>query len=575
MPRGLRFRRAGAKWAAMRSTLTCAVSRVAICLALAPSVCVIGQQGPVLISARGIGPQPAIAVGNFTGHGYSDVAYLREDKAVLATTPLMLDSYDSIAGQFSVRDLATRRGGNTRNRDGLVLATGGGIYQWDPVGPMPRLDSRLYSRVVTADIDGDLIDDLVGIDDVGSTVYTKTFAPQGQPTPFASIQFSGEIVRAVATVDWDIDGQRELAVATSQRLWIGNPFTGQSIFSYPIANSRSLLVEFRSRRDELVAWVTRTQGRDTLTVVGPGVFQQTLLTGWNVGSVAVGDVDNNGRHDLAFSLENSSTAYLMVNQTGVPSSTTTFGLGAGQYLRLNLDFRLPTGVSNVGRLWFGDMDGDRVSELVIPSAFDGRLAIASTPALGGPPATLRPEILGLSCSAVMSTDPTRVGDVIGVNMSLPITHLTGAPADANGVQLLLYGAVLRSGGELGSEFRTQPTIEVDAIGAFLPGGPAPNVINFRIAVPDGWNYANIGDFNRGLAGVLRYVRTDSRGDVAQAWPPRYVGMALNNLVYQLPTFPGEPELRMSPGGGAPTTGYVEPPRLPPKVSTAVVPTPVH
>ncbi len=568
----------------MYSSLQAHLRVGATCIALVATACGQAVFGTGVTGARGFQPTQAIAVGNFTGHGYSDVAFLRQDKAVLATTPLMLLSYDSIASNYSVRDLATRRLGNTRNRDGLVLATSSGVFQWDPLGLMPRLDSRVYSRIVTADIDGDLVDDLIGIDDARTTVYTKTFVPQGQPTPLSAILFPSETVFAAATVDWDIDGQRELAIATNQRLWIGNAFTGQSVFSYPMTNASSFLVEFRSRRDELVAWVTQQNGRETLTVVGAGVFEQMTLP-WGapigraptlvVGSVAVGDVDNDGRQDLALSQLNSPSAYLLLNQSGVAGTPSTFGLGSGQCIRVNLGTYHLGNQPNTAQLWFGDMDGDRASEFVIPSVQDGRLVITPAPTLGGPPAKLRPEIVALTCGSEFSTDPTRVGDVIGVNMSLTLSHLVGVPADANGVQLLSYGAVLRNGGELGSEFRTQPVVEIDAITTFAPGSGAPNTFHFRIPVPDGWNGSNIGYYNRAFAGVLRYVRRDTAGDIAQVWPPRYVGLALNNLVYQLPTFPGEPQLRLSSGGGAPTTGYVEPPRLPPKVTTAVVPNPVQ
>ncbi len=573
---------ATAEFQRMRPNLTSSCVSVAVASLLASSSPVLGQT-PSLGVNRTLTVAPAIAVGNFTGHGYGDVAFIRDEKVVLATTPLMLESYDYVAQGLVARELATRRRGNTRNRDGLVIATPGGVYQWDPVGPMPRLDSRVFARLSTADLDGDGSDDLVGIDPAGSRVQVKAFAAQGQPTPIAQFLFSGEVVLGVATIDWNADGVREIAVATDQRLWVGDAYAGNSLFSYPVPNIKAELVEFRSRRQDLLAWVTRStpNGPDTMYVVGQGVFEQTVVPGrGQMGTLAVGDVDANGYQDIAYTQDSMSAfggVSLLYNQTGTPGATTTFSFATNKTQRVRLDPPLaPFGpASNRSRFWLGDLDGDGDSEVVMPNLADGRIAIADAPSGGAPVVPARAEIQGLSVNALFSTDPNRVGDVIGLNCVLALAHPLVPPPAANGVQLLLYGAVLRGGGELGAEFRTQPVVEVSDVEPFPAGAALPASVNFRLSVPDGWDFNTIGYYDRAFAGVLRYVRTDGNGDVAQAFAPRYLGIGINNLVYQLPAFPGNPELRTTPGGGAPTNGYVEPPRLPAKVSTAVVPVPVQ
>ncbi|MEY4830856.1 MAG: hypothetical protein RLZZ562_2652 [Planctomycetota bacterium] len=528
---------------------------------------------PTVAVQRG-GSFGALAVGNFTGNGFGDVGYLIGEQAILATAPRMVESYDFAAVGIVVYDLATRRNGNTRYRDGLALATPGGVMQWDPIGPMPRLDQRVYARLCTADLDADGVDDVFGFNAAGSRVYLKALGPGAATPPVAEFTFAGEFAQSVATIDWNGDGVREIAISTNQRLVIRDAYAGNTLFSYPIASVTSELVELTSGNQSLVAWKSRAaQGRETLTIVGNGTFETQLLPYAYLGAMCAGDVNRDGKQDLAIVFERATNAIVLMNQRGVPGATSLFSPSAGKQARFAFDYSLPVGALNTSRIWVGDLDSDGMVEGVAINIATGKLSIANLSLGGTAAAPLRPEVVGVSAFPVFSSDPAFPNDIIGLNMSLSLTHSSTPPAGANALQLLLYDAVLRYGEEL-SEFRTQPLLQTNRT-ALFSGGVAAATMGFRVSVPAGYDYATIGDYNRAFAGLLRYVEIDANGDVIRAFAPRYVGIGLNNHMFHLPTFPGNPQLRYSPGGGVPTSGYVDPPRLPVKVTTAVVPVAVY
>lgn len=116
---------------------------------------------------------------------------------------------------------------------------------------------------------------------------------------------------------------------------------------------------------------------------------QTLTAQTGVQGIAVGDVNRDGRPDLAVAVRSANLVSVLVNNTA--SGATTFAFDLPQ--------DIPTGVQP-NALVFGDLDRDGIVDLVVAHAGDGTLArfINATPQGSGGVGFLAPTTLSVGGS---------------------------------------------------------------------------------------------------------------------------------------------------------------------------------
>ncbi len=214
--------------------------------------------------------------------------------------------------------------------------------------------------------------------------FTVTFdgdTDLGQMAFDSDAQFAtGLLPAAVAVGDLDNDGRPELVTANS----------GDATFSVFRNNSAAnsvTLGSFAARKDfdagagASEAGVADFDGDGNLDVVivnaGEGtvsVYRNTsslgvigfasrtdLETGSNPSGLAIADVDNNGRFDIVVANRSSSSVSVFPNK-GVPGTIDANTFGA------RVDFIVGTEPAAVA---VGDLDGDRLPEIVAANGFDG------------------------------------------------------------------------------------------------------------------------------------------------------------------------------------------------------------
>ncbi len=505
---------------------------------------------------------PAIAVGNFSGHGYQDVAYMQAQQAVMRVMPTLIDNQDALAVGLEIRDLAAR-GGAPQHRDALLMATSAGVMQWSPLGLMALLDPRAFGRLVCTDIDGDGVVDLLGLDTAqlgNGKVFVRTYG--ALPVPM-EIQFSGETLRDVAPIDWDGDGIEEIAVATDSRLWVGNAVTHSSVFSYPLANTRAHLARLRSPTGQRLVWVARgSSGRDTVHVVGSGVFEQ-LNVPFLVAGIGTGDCNGDGYDDLALSRQDTLGVALMRNLRVQPTAQATFALRASVRVAFDAVQLVPS--VNRARPVIADLDADGAVEICMPLPDSLGLGIVRTPSsfLGGQtPQAPQPQLLDFGVSLFI---PPSGGPLWSYDFMWLLDPTVVPPPGANAVQALFYSCSWQpapqasssfTGGASPGQFYTVPGVVFD-VRAGLVGGLCPPSVTASLRVPAGVS-------NLVYAGFYRFVELDAAGDVMRAFAPRLFGFGTDSMAYLIENFPGNPPVVYRAGGGFVTWGYTEPPDFPPK-----------
>lgn len=497
-----------------------------------------------------------IAVGNLTGHGYPDVAYQMGNQVRIAAAPAILLADDAIASNATVYDLACHHRVGAHGLDGLLMATSAGVNRWEQPNLLSRLDSRVFARVTTGDLDGDGREDFLGFNLSGTQVMVRSFGATILPP---SLLLSGETISSITAMDWNGDGIDEIAVGTDVRVFVFDSISQATQFSFPFANrGATFMARVKNGRRNFFAWCAKPSSAAPfmLHVAGASGLEQMQLPNMAVVGMTAADANGDAYTDLAFTTSDSPNILALVNQRFTSATATIFTLAVGAARRIVFGSPWTVGTVNVADAWVGDLDNDGTTDAVMPQVSAGKLGVYLNRLMPLVSRVSRPQPINLFC--------TDNGTSLDFRLTLlPVTTID----DATEVELLLYAVRFMS-----DESGLRPEMLPTGLGRFrasVVNGVSPANLTFSLPRPSN----PLGELC--VCGVLRFVLSDSQsGDVVTAYAPRFIGIATGNYVYHLDRFPGSPTLHMLQFGGGITSGYVDPPALPPKARVMSLPLPL-
>jgi hypothetical protein len=220
-----------------------------------------------------------------------------------------------------IPDLATSNNANSPTSLITVCrnTSSGGVLSFANKIDLAAPSGSLPASIAAADIDGDGLQDLVVTNNVSSTmsVYRNTSTP-GTISLAARVEFAtGDAPWSVAIGDLDGDGKPEVAVTN---------FLSNTVSVFKNTGTTGT-----------IAFAPKTD----------------LATGLSPHTVAIGDLDGDGKPDLAVTNTLSSTISLFRNQSS--SGTMVFATKTD----------ITTGTDEPSGIAIGDLDGDNKSDLVI------------------------------------------------------------------------------------------------------------------------------------------------------------------------------------------------------------------
>lgn len=364
-----------------------------------------------------------VAAGDFTGHGYVDVAYLADQQVMLVTAPAVHTAALPIAGSLAANGLATVHGAGQNGRDALAIATHNGLVVWTRETTV-AIDTRDWVSVASGDIDGDGMVDLFGRSPAGNEVLIMLGSASGYTA--TSIPFTNEIVRDVAAVQWDGVGGAELAIVTDGGMHVRSTATQTDLTLVRRTNLQSIgLTALRMGSGSGLAWLPQLpNGTYSLLTLRPGVAVESLpVSAMTPTSFVAGDSEGDGYDDVAIGTANSSAYTILLNQQAQPSPPATFSFAA----TATLDHYSAATSNNAASPWIGDFDADGVIDAVIPRRDLGGVVVKRGGDYG---AASRP-----SMDSTQYPQPTVVGGL--VNWHLEATCLA-APVEATQVELICF-----------------------------------------------------------------------------------------------------------------------------------------
>ncbi len=162
-------------------------------------------------------------------------------------------------------------------------------------------------------------------------------------------------------LDWDGDGQLELAVLTTAGLAIMER-NGTLLGSWPQNSTGGHLTAFSENwlSGERLAWHLEGGGGATewLTVLDSGGLHETLdLTGLGIVGMAAGDLDNDGDDEVALSITSARELLVLRNQRS-PAATTGASFSMPNILTVALGQSNSPAPNNVAKPILADLDGD-------------------------------------------------------------------------------------------------------------------------------------------------------------------------------------------------------------------------
>jgi FG-GAP-like repeat len=379
-----------------------ATSTPVVCLATAPFL-----RSPAIVHDTQLYPI-AVAVGDFNLDGIPDVAVAHKEYDVQRAISIHYANSDGSyrfptnANELKLledpQDLVLA---NLKqdNRPDLVVAAGGSISVFlgaspGPFGPFgSRADyaaGSFVSGVVTADFDGDGIDDVAAADQVSGNVRLFHNPGSGLLTAVGSFPTGGNPT-SIAAGDLNDDGHTDVAVTQSSEVAVlfGTGAGFGPPVHLPVAGAARVAI---ARLDsdthlDLIVGSATGYGVSVRNGVGDGMFGPEILlyTGINPQGLAVADLDADGDLDVA-----TAGFGCCFNDVSVAAILDNDGAGGFHDAR-----NVPAGQSP-GDIATGDLDGDGRQDLVVAQGTFGFAAIPSATAgladsvdIGGAPRRMR------------------------------------------------------------------------------------------------------------------------------------------------------------------------------------------
>jgi hypothetical protein len=379
-------------------------------------------------------PMSQPVAGNFTGHGYPDIAFLCGGQVGLLAAPAVHNAADPIAIGVAANGIAPTKGPVTTGRDGLAIATASGLKQWWLGRPISTITTGYpdpWFSVAVGDLDGIGAEDFVGIgDDSGHTIRGWLRGAVNQPF---ELSFPNETITAAIVAQWDGAGAQEICVATNLRLWIGTP-TQQTVAERPQLNTGGgQLVRVAMPNYDSLAWLTTIEGAPRLMTTNkdlPGFFCDPSI---QIGAVHAmsGQWNDDTYGDLVVTEVNSNVMHVFTN--GAVGTSTP---GLAQFTN-NSEAISPVGLqltpAALSCTWLGDFNADGLGDLVTLQNLTTAWAFRQAPTTSG--ASYRPILSGTFTATAF------VSGTVDYVVSL---DTTSRPPTATHLELLLFNAVTES-----------------------------------------------------------------------------------------------------------------------------------
>jgi len=362
----------------------------------------------------------------------------------------------------------------------------------------------ILTAVAIGDLDGDGLPDLATATNGNNavTVFRNT-GTAGAPAFAAGVSFTvGGNPWAVAIGDLDGDGKPDLATANeSTNLGLGsvsvlrNTATAGSLTTTSFASRADFTVGTGGRTVALAIGDLDSDGRPDLATANSGsssvsVLRNTALpgsltttsfatkvdfmTGWAPQAVAIGDLDGDGKPELAVANSGSATVSVFRN-VATAGNLTTASFAA------RADFTTGAAPQAVA---IGDLDGDGQPDLAVANGTDNSVSVLRNVSAGGTPA------FAAKVDVATGNNPLAlaIGDLDG----------DGRPdlATANGTGF--SASVLRSAATAGS-------LTSASFDPAVTYATSTNLFGVAIGDLDGDGYPDLATAGAGQLAVLRQI----------------------------------------------------------------------
>jgi len=260
-----------------------------------------------------------IVAADVNGDQHMDAVQLRAVWPLFLYGPAIHNQYVA-AGSVPSTTVAALPGGASTGYDAVILGRSDGLYHVElnetadpPVTETAIATGTAYEyprrlQVVDMDQDG-AVDDLVVLDNAGTTVHVFYSVTHASQTPDDSYSVPSNLVEAhgLVCLDWNGQGELEIALVGAGRTSVfllddsGPTLVERSYTSQGASTSRIARMKRDGDTDRLVE-VHRASGIDRLYVKDDNVIDTSQPLGnVNVVAIATGDIDDDGRDDLVMS----------------------------------------------------------------------------------------------------------------------------------------------------------------------------------------------------------------------------------------------------------------------------------